>query len=321
MEHIVFLDRATIAPEISLSRPSFAHDWTEHQHTGPSETAGRLKDATIAITNKVRIGADELAAAPRLRLIAVAATGYDCVDIAACEARGVAVCNIRGYSVNTVPEHVFTLLLALRRSLVSYVREVQEGAWQQAGQFCFFSGPIRDLSGSTLGIIGKGGIGSRVAAIGSAFGMKVIYAARPGAPAEDGRVAFEDFCASADVISLHCPLTPQTRGLLNDAAFAAMKRQPVILNTARGALIDLPALERALEQGLVSGAGIDVADTEPPAPDDILMRLANHPRVLVTPHVAWASSEAQQTLADQLTSVLERFAAGDPINLLNPQRG
>jgi glycerate dehydrogenase len=318
MTRIVFLDRDTIAPQIALPTPGFDHTWENHARTAPDETAGRLADAIIAITNKVRIGAAELDAAPDLRLIAVAATGYDCVDVAACAERGVAVANIRGYSVNTVPEHVFTLLLALRRSLVPYVTDTRDGAWQRAGQFCFFDHPIRDLAGATMGVVGRGGIGSRVADLARAFGMEVIFAARPGQPSGDGRVAFEDFCARADVISLHCPLTDATRGLLGADAFARMKRAPIILNTARGALVDLPALEAALDAGQVAGAGIDVADREPPAADDILMRLADHPRVLVTPHIAWASDTAQQTLSDQLGDVLEAFHAGAPINLVTP---
>jgi glycerate dehydrogenase len=318
MTRIVFLDRDTIAPQIALPVPAFDHTWENHARTAPDQTAARLADADIAVTNKVRIGQAELDAAPNLKFIAVAATGYDCVDVAACAERGVAVANIRGYSVNTVPEHVFTLLLALRRSLVPYVTDTRDGAWQRAGQFCFFDHPIRDLAGATMGIVGMGGIGSRVADLARAFGMEVIFAARPGQPSGDGRVAFADFCARADVISLHCPLTDATRGLLGADAFARMDRAPIVLNTARGALIDLPALEAALDAGQVSGAGIDVADREPPAADDILMRLADHPRVLVTPHVAWASDTAQQTLSDQLGEVLAAFHRGAPINLVTP---
>ena len=318
MTRIVFLDRATIAPQIGLPRPAFRHDWVEYDSTAPDQTASRLAGAEIAITNKVRIDAAALDAAPGLKLVAVAATGYDCVDVAACAARGVAVCNVRGYSVNTVPEHVFTLLLALRRNLLPYAAEVRDGAWQRAGQFCFFSHPIRDLAGCTMGIVGRGGIGSKVGAIAAGFGMQVIHAARPGEAGSGDRVGFDEFLARADVITLHCPLTPQTRGLLGAEAFARMLRQPVILNTARGALIDLPALERALEAGQVSAAGIDVADREPPAADDILMRLARHPRVIVTPHIAWASDEAQTALAHQLIGLIEDYHAGRPRNLLAP---
>ena len=318
MTRIVFLDSDTIAPQIELPRPGFSHEWVEYARTAPGEVAGRIAGAGIVITNKARIGAAELDAAPTVKLVAVAATGTDCVDAAACAARGVAVTNIRGYSVNTVPEHVFSLLLALRRNLIPYAQDVRNGVWQDRAMFCFFDHPIRDLSGKTLGIVGKGKIGSKVASIAEAFGMSVIYAARPGEPAAPGRVAFDDFCAQADVISLHCPLTDSTRGLLGAEAFAAMTKRPILINTARGALIDLPALQAALAAGQVSGAGIDVADQEPPARDDILMRLADDPRVIVTPHVAWASDEAMQTLADQLRDVLEAFHRGQPINLVTP---
>lgn len=183
MTRIVFLDRDTLAPHIPLPRPGFDHDWVEHARTAPEDTADRLARATVAITNKVRIGAAELAAAPGLKLVAIAATGYDCVDLDACAAQGVAVANIRGYSVNSVPEHVFSLLLGLRRALVPYVAATRDGAWQRAGQFCFFDQPIRDLGGSTIGILGSGTIGSRVGEIARAFGMEVLYGARRVSPA------------------------------------------------------------------------------------------------------------------------------------------
>ena len=317
MMRVVFLDRATIAPQITLRRPSFAHEWVEHDRTAAEETAARLAGAQIAIVNKVRITREVLDAAPELKLVAVAATGTDCVDTAACAERGVAVCNIRGYSRNTVPEHVFALLLALRRGLVVYADGVRNGAWQRAGQFCYFAQPIRDLGGATMGVIGKGDIGSRVGALAEAFGMETVYAARRDETPGGDRLAFDEFLARADVISLHCPLNAGTRGLLGAREFASMTRRPIIINTARGALIDLPALEGALERGEVAGAGIDVAGVEPPPPDDILMRLAQHENVIVTPHVGWASNEAQQILADQLVDVLEAFVRGEPMNLVN----
>ncbi|OCX67331.1 glycerate dehydrogenase [Thioclava sp. SK-1] len=313
---IVFLDRDTIAPHITLPKPDFVHEWINYGKTAADDVTDRLAGATIAITNKVRITADVLSSAPQLKLIAVAATGYDCVDVQACAERGIAVCNIRGYSVNTVPEHVFALILALRRGLVPYVQGTRDGAWQRAGQFCYFDTPIRDLSGAVMGIIGRGAIGQKVAALAQAFGMEVIFAARPGAPSSETHVEFDSFLARADVISLHCPLTDSTRGLLGAAAFTKMTRAPVVINTARGALIDLPALQTALATRQISGVGLDVAATEPPAADDLLMDLAQDPRVLLTPHIAWASDEAQSTLASQLIDVLNNFHAGHPINLL-----
>ena len=317
MTRIVFLDRATIAPQVRLGRPHFEHEWVEYDRTDPADTVARLEGARIAITNKVRIGADVLDALPDLACVVVAATGTDCVDAAACAARGIPVCNIRGYSTNTVPEHVFALLLDLRRGVTLHADKVRAGEWQRARQFCFFAQPIRDLSGATMGVIGAGNIGTRVGALAEAFGMDVIYSARRDQTPSGNRVGFEEFLARADVISLHCPLRPDTRHLLDAGVFAAMKKSPIIINTARGALIDLEALEVALDNGSVGGAGIDVASEEPPAADDILMRLAERDNVVVTPHIAWASDEAQQVLADQLVAVLEAFARGEPMNLVN----
>jgi len=180
MQRIVFLDRATIAPQIRLRRPAFDHELVEHQRTSLDEVAGRLQGATIAITNKVPITAATLDRLPALRLVAVAATGTDCVDKAACAARGVAVANIRGYAVNTVPEHTFALILALRRNVVAYRESVLAGRWQEAGQFCYFDHPIRDLAGARLGIVGEGVLGQRVAEIAKAFGMQPMFAAHKG---------------------------------------------------------------------------------------------------------------------------------------------
>src|SRR3954454_24529154 len=171
-ESIVFLDRETIPPETVLRRPGFRHRWTEHERTAPSEVAERCRDATVVIVNKVKLPAAAIAEMPRLRLVAVAATGTDPVDLKACAERGIVVSNIRNYAVNTVPEHTFALILALRRSVLAYCDSVRAGAWQKAGQFCYFDHPIRDLAGSTLGIIGEGAIGQSVAALGKAFGMR-----------------------------------------------------------------------------------------------------------------------------------------------------
>jgi glycerate dehydrogenase len=173
-ESIVFLDRETIPSQTVLRRPSFPHRWTEHQRTAPAEVADRCRDATIVVVNKVKMTADAIARMPRLRLVAVAATGTDPVDVKACAERGVVVSNIRNHAINTVPEHTFALVLALRRSVLAYQRAVEAGAWQRAGQFCFFDHPIHDVAGSTLGIIGEGAIGQAVAALGRAFGMRTL---------------------------------------------------------------------------------------------------------------------------------------------------
>ncbi len=315
--HIVFLDRATLAPEIALRRPAFAHDWTEHAQTRADEVVERARDATILILNKVQLTAEAIALLPNLKLVAVAATGTDCVDKRACADAGIAVCNVRGYAGATVPEHTFALILALARSLVPYRADVLAGEWQKAGQFCFFNHPIGDLAGRRLGIFGSGDLGGQVATLGRAFGMDVVFADRKGASdIRPGYTPFVEVIETADVLTLHCPLTDETRGLIAAPEFARMHRKPLIINTARGGLVDEEDLERALDAVQVSGAGFDVTLPEPPPRDSPLMRMARRPNVLVTPHTAWASREAQQALADQLIGNIEAFAAGQPAHLL-----
>jgi glycerate dehydrogenase len=318
MQKIVFLDRSTLAPQIRLRRPDFAHEIIEYDSTAPEDVRARLAGASIAITNKVALTADVLQALPDLKLVAVAATGTDCVDKAACRRQGIAVANIRGYAVNTVPEHAFALMLALRRNLVAYRADVLAGVWQRSGQFCFFDHPIHDLAGARLGIIGEGVLGQRVAELGKAFGMVPMFAAHKG---KEGLgplyTPWSEVLATSDVISIHSPLTPQTRNMLAMPEFRAMRNKPLIINTARGGLVDEGALVQALDEGLVSGAGFDVTDGEPPHPDSPLMRIAGRPNVILTPHVAWASDEAQQTLADQLIDNIENFVAGKPTNLVH----
>ena len=317
MEKIVFLDRATLATQIRLSHPSFEHELIEYDQTSAEQVAARLVGATIAITNKVPLTAEVLAQLPSLKLIAVAATGTDCIDKAACERLGIRVSNIRGYAVNTVPEHTFALMLALRRNLIGYRDDVLNGEWQRSGQFCFFNHAIRDLGGMTLGIIGEGVLGQRVAEIAKAFGMRVLFAAHKG---REGLgplyTPWDEVLASSDVITIHSPLTPQTRSMLALPEFRAMKRKPLIINTARGGLVDEDALVRALDEGWISGIGFDVLSGEPPADDNPLMKIAARPNVIVTPHVAWASDEAQQSLADQLMDNIHRFVCAEPVNVV-----
>ena len=277
----------------------------------------RLAGASIAITNKAPISAATLERLPALKLIAVAATGTDCVDKAACAARGVAVSNIRGYAINTVPEHTFALILALRRNVVAYRESVLAGRWQQSGQFCFFDHPIRDLRGSRLGIIGEGVLGQRVAEL--AQGLRHAADVRRAQGQERAGPAVHAVArGDRDERRHHAALAadPETRGMIAMPEFEAMKRKPLIVNTARGGLVDEAALVRALDAGLIAGAGFDVVDGEPPKPDNPLMRAAARHNVILTPHVAWASDEAQQALADQLVDNIENFVAGRPTNLV-----
>lgn len=318
--HIVFLDRDTLSPGTQLRRPAFAHTWAEHGATAADAVAERIRDADIVITNKVRITADALAQAPRLRLVAVAATGTDNVDLAACQARGVAVSNVRNYATHTVPEHTFALIFALRRSICAYRDAVRAGRWQQAGQFCFFDYPIRDLAGSTLGVIGDGALGQAVAATGRALGMRVLVSGHKGRSGQ-GRMytPFEQTLRESDVLTLHCPLNASTRHMIGAPEFAQMQRRPLLINTARGGLVDEQAVGPALRAGQISGAGFDVASVEPPPPGHPFMALLDRPDFVLTPHVAWASAEAIQALADQLIGNIEAFAAGSVVNGVLPK--
>jgi glycerate dehydrogenase len=314
-QRIVFLDRATIGPTVTIRQPGFEHEWVEHQATAAAEVAERLRGANIAITNKVPIDAATLAGLPDLRLIAVAATGYDVVDVAACQARGVVVANVRGYAVHTVPEHTFALILALTRALIGYREDVIAGEWQRAGQFCFFNHPIRELHGATLGIIGEGTIGQEVARLGQAFGMRTLYAAHKGVSGLGPLYTpFDEVLETSDVLTLHAPLMPATRHLLALPEFRKMRRRPLVINASRGGLVHEADLVRALDEGLIAGAGFDCLSAEPPAADHPFWQIARRPNVIVTPHVAWASEEAMQTLWDQLIGTIESFERGEPRN-------
>ena len=254
---------------------------------------------------------------PDLKLIAVAATGTDCVDKAYCREHGIAVSNIRGYALATVPEHAFALMLALSRSIIPFRADVIDGEWQRSGQFCFFNHPIHNLAGARLGIIGEGVLGQRVAEIAKAFGMIPMFAAHKGKSGLGPLYTpWEEVLETSDIITLHSPLLPETRGMIGLAEFRQMKRRPLIINTARGGLVVESDLETALDEGLIGGAAFDVATSEPPAADNPLMRIAGRPNVIVTPHIAWASDEAQQTLADQLIDNIENFVKGEPTNLV-----
>lgn len=314
MEHIVFLDRASLIAD--LRAPAFPHRWTDHDATPPEHTAARLRDASIAVVNKVRITAGVLDAVHGLKLVAVAATGVNNVELDACRARGVAVCNIRGYAEHTVPEHVFMLLLALRRNLIAWRQSLRAGAWQRAEMFCLFDHPMHDLHGSTLGLIGYGSIGRGVERLAQAFGMRVLIAEHRGATAiRPGRHAFDDVLAQADAISLHTPLTEATRHLIGAAELARMKPGAVLINTARGGVVDEVALIDALTTGRIAGAATDVLAVEPPRAGNPLLDL-DLPNLLVTPHVAWSSREAMQGLGDQLIDNIEAFVRGTPRNLV-----
>ncbi len=317
---IVFLDRDTVSSQTKLRAPSFAHEWVQFPRTRADEVTARIADADIVVVNKVRLTAEMLAQAPRLKLIAAAATGTDNIDLQACQQRGITVSNVRNYAVHTVPEHTFALIFALRRSICAYRDAVRAGRWQEAGQFCFFDYPIKDLAGSTLGIIGDGVLGRSVAAIGRALGMRVLFSAHKGRSGQGSLYTpFETVLRESDVLTLHCPLNAATRNLIGAPEFAQMARKPLLINTGRGGLVDESSVGPALAQGLISGAAFDVTSTEPPPLDHPFMALLDRPDFILTPHVAWASQEAIQSLADQLIDNIEAFEKGSPVNVVLPK--
>jgi glycerate dehydrogenase len=308
---IVFLDRESVGANVR--KPEFPHTYTEHESTWtPEEIVDRLKDATIAIINKVPMRPETLKQLPNLKLIAVAATGTDVVDKVYCKENGITVVNIRNYAFNTVPEHVLALMFALRRNLLAYVEDVRKGRWGKVDQFCFFDHPIRDIAGSTLGVVGFGAIGKAVAKRAECLGMRVLpFDVVP----QPGLVDFETILKESDVITLHVPLTPETKNMIGAHELKMMKPTAILINTARGGLVDEEALAQALKDGTIAGAGFDVLTKEPPKDGNVLLDL-QLPNLIVTPHVAWASVEAMQILADQLIDNIEAFVGGSPQNVV-----
>lgn len=314
---IVFLDRATIGPGVTISRPDFEYAWQDYAQTNSNQVVERLTEANIAITNKVPIDAAALQVLPQLKFIAVAATGYNVIDLEACKVAGVAVSNIRGYAQHTVPEHTFSMILSLRRNLFEYREQVAAGVWQESDQFCFFNRPIRDLHGSTLGILGTGNIAAEVGRIGEAFGMTVNYHSLSGrTDTELQLVDLDTLVTTSDILSVHCPLTEDSDGLINHEVFAKMKNTAILINTSRGQIVVTDDLALALERGQIVAAGIDVVEQEPPPLGSSMMRLTALPNMLLTPHIGWASVEAMQVLADQLIENLNQFVSGQPQNLV-----
>ena len=306
---IVQLDRTSMGG-FDIPRPVAPHRWQEHDFTDPADVIARLAGAQVAIINKVRMDAATLAALPDLKLIAVTATGTDVVDSAAAKAQGIAVRNVVGYAGTSVAEHVIMLIFALVRGLIPHRDAVIDGTWEHGKLFCVFAAPVRDLAGLRLGLFGSGAIAQAVAERARALGLEVVFAGRRGEAPGAGKLGFDEVLATSDIISLHCPLTEETRHLLKDETLAAMKPGAIIINTARGALIDLDALETALASGHIGGAGLDVAPIEPPPPGAPILRLAKRPDVIVTPHAAWSSQQAIATLAQRTGDNIADFLAG-----------
>ncbi|ARN82586.1 D-2-hydroxyacid dehydrogenase [Methylocystis bryophila] len=311
MSHkIVFLDRETL--DANLRKPNFPHEYKEYAQTASTEVVERLKGADICITNKVPLREDALKQLPELKLIAVAATGTDVIDKAYTSAHDITVSNIRNYAFNTLPEHVFALLFALRRNLVNYHNSVFHGRWGYNSQFCYFDYPIYDIAGSTLGIIGYGALGKEIEKRAEALGMKVLVNDVVDLP---NKVDVPTLLRESDIVTLNLPLTPQTKNMIGAKELASMKKTACIINTARGGIIDEAALADALRKGVIAGAGMDVLTVEPPKNGNVLLD-PTIPNLIVTPHVAWASKEAMQVLADQLIDNIDAYVAGSPRNVV-----
>lgn len=315
----VVLDGYTVYPagDSNWDRFNGFAEMTVYDRTAPGEVVDRCRDAEAVLTNKVVLDAATIAALPRLRYIGVLATGFNVVDIETARARGIAVTNIPAYSTMSVAQQVFALLLAITNRVESYAAANRDGRWARSADFTYRLGEWPELAGKQMGIVGFGNIGSAVARIAVAMGMSVGVVTRrqqSDLPAGCVKMELDTMLETADVVSLHCPLTPSTAGLIDAAALARMKPTAILINTSRGPVVDEQALAAALSSGQIAAAGLDVMSAEPPRADNPLFSC---PNCYVTPHVAWASTEARERLIAIAASNLSAFAAGDPVNIVN----
>ena len=314
--HSVFLDYATVSFDGDLDPRSLLDALPGLElrgHTAQDEVAARIASAEVVLVNKLRITREAMEAARSLRLVALAATGTNNVDLVAAAERDIAVCNLQDYCTASVVQHVFGVLLALTHRLREYDALVRTGAWQRGEQFCLLDFPIRELAGRNLGILGYGTLGKGVAQVARAFGMQVLVANRPGGTREAGRIDLHELLPRVDVLSLHCPLSPATQGVIGAPELALMKRDAVLVNTARGALLDSAALADALRGGRLGGAAIDVLPQEPPVDGNPLLA-GDIPNLIVTPHIAWAAREARQRCVDEMAANVRAFRSGERRN-------
>jgi glycerate dehydrogenase len=317
--HGVFLDLRTVdRDDLDLtSLRTTVTRWTCHDWTDPSALIGRIGDADILVSNKVRLDAAALASAPRLQLVCIAATGTNNIDLEACRARNITVSNVTGYATPSVVEHVFVQALNLMRRLNEYRLAIEEGRWQHTADFCLLDYSIRELKGQTLGIIGYGELGRAVAATAAAFGMNVLIAERRGLLPRPGRILLDRLLSSSHVVTLHCPLTDETRNLIGARELGLMRRDAILINTARGGIVGETALLEAVRTAQIAGAAVDVLSEEPPHHGNPLLG-ASLPNLLVTPHIAWASTNARQRLLDEIAANIRAWLDGIPRNVVCP---
>jgi len=314
----VFLDLETV-DNGDLDRghlSSCLADWDWHAFSEPRQIVGRIRMAEVVISNKCVLDRAALESAGNLKLIALAATGTNNVDLEAASELGITVCNIRGYASNSVAQHAITLMLNLLTAQPWYWQSVQQGDWSNSRQFCLNDRPIRELRGLNFGVVGYGVLGKATAELAQAMGMKVLIAERKGCVVREGRVSFAEITSQADVLSIHCPLTEDTRGLIDRDVLRAMKSDALLVNTARGGIINEEHLVEALREGIIGGAGVDTLSQEPP-PRGHLLLAADIPNLIVTPHNAWASRTARQAAVDQLADIISAFASGETFNKVN----
>ena len=315
MTRIVVLDGYTANPgDLTWEALEALGTLVVHDRTAPADVVPRARGADILLTNKTVLSADALAALDGLKLVCVLATGYNVVDVAAARARGVPVCNVPEYSTPNVAQAVFALLLELTNRTGHHDRTVHEGRWAACPDFCYWDGDLVELSGRTMGIVGYGRIGRAVADVARALGMRVVFHRRsPGG--DPDCLPLDRLFAESDVVSLHCPLTPDTDKLVDARRLALMKPTAFLLNTARGALVNEADLAAALHAGRIAGAGLDVLSVEPPAPTNPLL---SAPRCVITPHIAWATRAARKRLLEATAGNVAAFLAGNPRNVVNP---
>ena len=318
----VCLDLETYRPaDLDLtSLKNALPSWDFHDHSKPEDIVFRLQGAQVAVANKALLMRDVIESCSDLKLIAVAATGINNVDLEAAKEKGITVCNVTGYATPAVVQHAFSLMLALITNLTKYHEVVQAGEWQKSKMFSMIDFPIGELSGRILGIIGYGELGKGVHHIAEAFGMKVMIAERPGVISpRTGRHSFEDVLKQADIISIHCPLTPETRNMIAEKELGMMKKTALIINTARGGIVNEQDLAAALKRGDIAGAGLDVLSQEPPRNGNPLLE-PDVPNVIITPHMAWASREARQRLIEEIALNINAFKTGKPRNVVSGER-
>ena len=306
----VFLDLDSMGSNLDLSAlgPLATH-WEQHSTTAPGETLERVRDAELVISNKVVLDHAILAECKQLKLICIAATGTNNVDLKAARELGIAVSNVTAYGTPSVVQHVFSMLLALTTRLEEHHEAARDGQWADSPYFCILDMPFRELAGKTFGIIGYGELGHGVARVAEAFGMELLISQRPGTEMQQGRVSLNDLLKRSDVVSLHIPLADNTRNLIGAEQLGLMKPDAILINTARGGIVDELALADALTTGNIGGAGFDVLTVEPPREGNVLLKL-DLPNLIITPHVAWAAIESRQRLMDQVVDNIKMFLKG-----------